>query len=56
MAQRPSRTEFRQWTTHQRRQRHCRIGQRIETRIIRSGSVELDAPSVSLSLNEVHGD
>jgi len=56
MAQRPSRIEFRQWTAHRLRQRHCRIGQRIETRIIRSCSVELDLPSISLRLNQVSGD
>ena len=49
MAQRPSRTEFRQWTD-------CRIGQRIETYIIRFGSVELDPPSISVCLNKVSGD
>jgi hypothetical protein len=56
MAQRPSRTEFRQWTAHRLRQHHRRIGQRIETRIIRFGSVELDPPSISVCLNKVSGD
>jgi hypothetical protein len=56
MAQRPSRTEFRQWTAHRLRQHDCRIGQRIETRIIRFGTVELGPPSISLRLNKINGD
>jgi hypothetical protein len=56
MAQRPSRTEFRQRTAHQLRQHHCRIGQRIETRIIRFGTIEPDPPNISVCLYKVSGD
>jgi Uma2 family endonuclease len=35
---------------------HSRTGERIETRIIRSGSVELDPPGIRLSLDEIYGD
>jgi Uma2 family endonuclease len=34
---------------------HSRIGERIETRIVRSGSVELDPPGIRLSLDEIYG-
>jgi Uma2 family endonuclease len=35
---------------------HCRTGERIETCIIRSGSVELDPSNIRLSLDEIYGD
>ncbi len=35
---------------------HSRFGELIETRIITSGSVDLDPPGVRLSLDEVYGD
>jgi Uma2 family endonuclease len=35
---------------------HTRVGERIETRIIQSGSVVLDPPGIRLSLNEIYGD
>ena len=34
---------------------HRRIGDRIETRIVREGAIPLDPPGVSLSLDEVYG-
>jgi hypothetical protein len=47
MAQRQSRGEFHRWTAAQTRG---------ETRIIRSGSVELDPPGIRLNLDEIYGD
>lgn len=35
---------------------HSRIGDRIETRVVTNGSVELDPPGIRLSLDEVYGD
>ena len=35
---------------------HTRVGERIETRIIRSGAVELDPPGIRLTLDEIYGD
>jgi len=35
---------------------HSRTGERIETRIVCSGSVELDPPGIRLGLDEVYGD
>ncbi len=35
---------------------HCRTGERIETRVITSGLVELDPPGIRLSLDEIYGD
>jgi Uma2 family endonuclease len=35
---------------------HSRVGERIETRIIRSDCVELDPPGIQLSLDEIYGD
>jgi Uma2 family endonuclease len=35
---------------------HCRAGDRIETRIVSSGAVDLDPPGILLGLDEVYGD
>jgi Uma2 family endonuclease len=35
---------------------HWRTGERIETHIIRSGSVVLDPPGIRLNLDEIYGD
>jgi Uma2 family endonuclease len=35
---------------------HSRLDERVETRIIRSGSVELDPPGIRLNLDEIYED
>jgi Uma2 family endonuclease len=34
---------------------HERVGDRMDTRIVRQGQIELDPPGVSLSLDEIYG-
>jgi Uma2 family endonuclease len=33
---------------------HCRVGDRIETRIVGTGSIDIDPPGIKLSLDEIY--